>query len=316
MSGREGGSHRNRTPRTIAALLGSGWLLLAGCGWVGSDGGAAMRGDQAFARGDLPEALAEYRLGLRQSGESVDLLMRTAHTYARLGRISDAEQHYRDAVALDPSLADLASADLLRVARRAVDRNDGIGASTAVAAATQLRPGVSLTGVALPLARHFAQRGQYGQALPFFEKAVQESSSDAQVVFEMALAHEALGDCERALVFLERVRDQLPVASQSEVDWNVGNCSSELAREAQVRGDLEEALEMYQNTITLGEPRNRVAQAWFEIGEILASRGECSAAVRAFEQAAQADQASPFLVDRARDRIDDIRFSRSAEGPC
>ena len=304
---------RGSLPIWIGLALGG---LLAGCLGGGSEEGAVRRGDQAFARGDLPEALAEYRLGLRQGNRSTDLLIRAAHAYARSGRIMEARDHYREAIEQDPEIADLAAADLLRVASAAVARNDGIAASAAVEAAMQLKPGVSLVGAALPLARHFARNGQFGQALPFFEKAVQESQQQPEVIFEMALAYEELDDCERALFFLEQVRGRLPMARRSEVDWHVGDCSAELAEEARVRGDLEEALQMYQNTISLGEPRSRVAPAWFEIGEILAQRGECAAALRAFENVLREDQASGFLIDRARERIDDIRFRRTGDDPC
>ncbi len=315
MGGR--GIRGSRAGAAVLGVVGFGILLMsAGCLGGGSEDGALRRGDQAFARGDLPEALAEYRLGLRQGNRSPELLIRAGHAYARSGRITEAREHYREAIEIDPSLTDLAVADLLLVASSAITRNDGIAAATAVEAAVQLKPGVSLSGAALPLARHYARNGQYGQALPFFEKAVQESARAPEVVFEMALAYEELGDCERALFFLEEVRGRLPVARRSEVDWHVGNCSSELAEEARERGDLEEALQMYQNTISLGEPRSRVAPAWFEIGEILAQRGECNAAVRAFEQVLREDQASGLLIERARERIDDIRFRRSADGPC
>jgi tetratricopeptide (TPR) repeat protein len=103
------------------------------------------------------------------------------------------------------------------------------------------------------------------------------------------------------------------------LDYYVGDCSTELARAAQMNGDTEEALRMYQNTISIGEPRRNVAPAWFEIAEILAARGECTAAVRAFENVIEVlrqDQATGALWDRARDRIDQIRFGRGTDGPC
>jgi tetratricopeptide (TPR) repeat protein len=129
-------------------------LVVAGtaaCRAGGSEDGAMRRGDQAFARGDLPEALAEYRLGLRQGDRSVELLMRAAHAYALSGRIDEAGEHYAEAVALDSTMADLAASDLLRVSGAAVARDDGIAAAAAYQAATEIRPGVSLGGVALRL---------------------------------------------------------------------------------------------------------------------------------------------------------------------
>ncbi len=291
-------------------------LSFAACTAAGSEGEALRRGDEAFARGDLTEALAEYRLALVQGGDDVDALLRAAHVYAQSGRVDEAREYYGRAVELDPDLADLAAADLLRVARLAIGRQDGIAAAAAVEAAMDLKPGVSLTGISLPLARHLARNGRYGRALPFFQKALRETDSDANVVFEMALAHEELGDCRRALIFFEQIRNNVTPAQRSEVDWNIGNCSGNLAEEARVEDDLDEALRLYQVTIELGEPRNRLARAWFEIGEILVLRGECSAAVAAFDQVPRQDLPGGFMVERARARLDEIRFRRGGEGPC
>jgi len=292
-------------------------LAAVGCTAAGSEGEALRRGDEAFARGDLPEALAEYRLSLAQGADGVDGFLRVAHAYASSGRVTEARDYYQRAVEIEPELADLAASDLLRVARAAIGRQDGIAAAAAVEAAMELRPGVSLTGISLPLARHFARNGRYGQALPFFQKALRETDSDPDVVFEMALTHEELGDCRRALVFFEQIRGEVTSAQRSEVDWNIGNCSAELGTEAKAEEDLDEALRLFRTTIELGEPRNRLAQAWFEIGEILALRGECSAAAAAFDQVSRQDLPGGFIVDRARARVDEIRFfRRGGEAPC
>jgi tetratricopeptide (TPR) repeat protein len=294
------------TLAVMAALAVSLPSCMAGV----SEGEAVRRGDEAFARGDLVEALAEYRLALVQGGDDADVLMKTAHTYAMSGRIDEARDYYQRAVTMEPGFADLAASDLLRVARAAMDRNDGVEAAAAVEGATALEPGVSPTGISLPLARHFAQNGRYGQALPFFQKAARETGSDPDVVFEMALAHEEIGDCRRALVFFDQIRDEVTPARRSEVDWNIGNCSVTLAADARAEDDLEEALRLYRATIAIGEPRNRLAEAWFEIGDILASQGECRAAVDAFEQVPRQELGGGQLEDRARARVDDIRFGR------
>lgn len=304
-----------RRPRPFLSVLV--FFAASGCTAAGSEGEAVRRGDEAFARGDLPEALAEYRLSLAQGGDDVGAFLRAAHAYAQSGRVDEARLYYQQAVEIEPELSDLAASDLLRVARAAIARQDGIAAAAAVEAAMELRPGVSLTGISLPLARHFAGNGRYGQALPFFQKALRETESDPDVVFEMALTHEELGDCRRALVFFEQIREEVTPAQRSEVDWNIGNCSVDLAEEAKIEEDLDEVLRLYQTTIELGEPRNRLSQAWFEIGEILASRGECSAAVSAFDQVSRQDLPGGFLVDRSQARADEIRFfRRGGEGPC
>ena len=294
----------------LAALLGA-------CTAAGSDEGALQRGDQAFAQGDYTEALAEYRLVLRQNPNDVDIMVRTAHAFARTGRIDEAKDLYREAVERDPDVADLAAADLLRVARQATEnRRDGIMAAAAVEAALELRPGVNLTGLARPLADHFSRNGQYGQALPYYQKAIGEMGPDPNLILDLARAHEELGDCELALTYLDQVADDVPVLRRSEVDWRMGHCSFELGMEAVEDERLDEALELLQVTVEMGEPRNRVAQAWFEIGEIRAAQGRCQDAIQAFEQAQREELGGGLLIQRARDRIDDIRFRRGTDGPC
>ena len=289
-------------------------IVLGGCTAAGSEEGAVQRGDAAFAQGDFAEALAEYRLALRQGRDDVSTLTRAAHAYARVGRIDDARSHYERAIRQDPSVADVAASDLLRVARIAVERRDGIAAAAAMEAAVELRPGVSMGGLALPLARHFSRNAQYGRALPFYQKAIAEEAGNVpEVILEMALAHQELGDCERALAYFEQVRPEVSAARRSEVDWHVGNCSFLLAVESRDRGDDEDALRYFRTTIDLGEPPHRLAQAWFQTGEILADRGQNAAAIRAFEQVISDGLGeSQLLRQRARERIDAIRFPSSS----
>lgn len=300
----------------LVLALGAVLLTAPACNPGTSEEGALLRGDEAFARGDVTEALAEYRLALRHNGDDVGVLTRAAHAFARAGRIDEARDLYMAAVERDSDVADMAASDLLRVAKRATERRDGTAAAAAVEAALQVKPGVSITGLALPLARHFTMLGQHSRALPYFQMALQEGESDPQVLFEMALTHSELGDCRRAVVFLGQVRPRMGTTRRSEVDWHVGNCSFELGMEALLQGDREEALELFQATIRVGEPRARLGQAWYEVGEILAAQGRCAEAVDALQQVSQEDLSNGALVQRAQDRVDQIRFRRSGDGPC
>jgi tetratricopeptide (TPR) repeat protein len=309
--------------RTHPFFILAGWAILVGvslggCQVFGVEEGAIQRGDAAFANGDFTNALAEYRLALRQGNDDASTWLRAAHAFARMNRIDEARDHYLEAIARAPELTDQASADLLRVARRALQRNDGVVASAAAEAAVQIQPGVSLSGVALSLARHYVRQSQPAEALPHFQKALGEAEdpNDPAIVLELARAYEQLGDCERALVFFREVRPRIAANRRSEVDWQIGNCSFQLGREANAAGRSDEALELFRTLTELGEPRNLLGQAWVDVGEILARQGECSAAVLAFERAVQAEGGSGALASRARDRIDQIRFRRGGLGPC
>ena len=308
--------------RTVVALV----LLAVGCAPSGMEEGAVARGDEAWARGEVEEALAEYRLAVKTGDRTEATLLRVAHAYASLGRVDDARASYGEVVGLNPEFADQAAVDMVLLAREAQVRNDRFGMATAVRAARDFRPGVVASDLALPLARHYAEAGEYDRALPHYEEAMAAVVPDSapELVYETALAYEELGDCSTGLVYFEMYRELIPRWRRSEVNWHVGNCSFVLAQELwvevpdSIRGldseDEQEVLRLLETTINLREPRNRLAAAFFHKGEILALQGECDAAVEAFRRVILEDPAgnSP-LVGRARQRIDEIRFGPGAD---
>lgn len=297
--------------------------VLAACSPRDTEETAVRRGDEAFAVGNLEEALAEYRLAIRQGADDPWVTARVAHVYARMGRVDDAGAYYVDAAARDTSLTDQAVSDLMRLATDARSTNDRFAMATAVEIALSLRPGLGVGEMALPLARHYFRNGAYGRALPFYQKALVEASDSApEIVFEVGVAYDEIGDCEQALVFFERFRAMVRPWERGEVDWYIGTCAFNLARELRGRSEsadpmeadeeMARALELVSRTVDVGEPRNIQAQAWFEKGEILAEMGECEAAMEAYAQVRYADQAGG-LIDRAQDRFDEIRFGRGLE---
>jgi tetratricopeptide (TPR) repeat protein len=300
-------------PLVLVGLTG----LAAACG-NGNEEDAILRGDRAWAAGDRDQALAEYRLAVRRGSSRGDgeTLLRVAHAYASLNRVDEARDFYRQAVERDPELADQAVADLVRVARAAVERNDNIALASAVQGATEIRPGVSASELTLPLARHYLRSGQYGQAVPYFQKALSEDPDNTEILYDLATAHEEIGSCASALVFFERFREGVTARNRRDVDWRIGSCSFELAREARRDGGSEEALNLLQATIDLGEPRHLLSRAHFERGEILAAQGECEAAIEAFRRVREEDMAgSGVLSERAQRRIDEIRFGADEPPP-
>ncbi len=299
----------------IAALLVA-WV--GGCVPRATEESAVRRGDEAFALGSYEDALAEYRLAVRQGADDPPVLARVAHTYAALGRVDDAGQYYEEAASRDTALTDQAVADLMRLARRSLERDDHFAMATAVETALRIRPGIGVGDVALPLARHYFRNGEYGRALPFYLKALAEATDSVpDIVFEVGRAYEEIGDCEHALVYFERFREMVRRWERGEVDWYIGSCAFRRAREIRERAAddpdmLEAALELVDRTVELGEPRNIQAQAWFEKGEILADLGRCEEAMEAYAQVRYADQAGA-LVERAQARFDEIRFGRGLE---
>jgi len=294
----------------VRLCLAAAVLAPAACAPTADDTSAVRRGDGAAAAGNWDEALAEYRLAVRQGSESGRVFARVAHTYAKLGRVDEATEFYRRAVAADSGLADQAASDMLLVARSAHDRDDLFGAASAVEAARDFQPGITIPDLALPLARHYDGSGEHGLALAHYQRALRSMQDTVpSVLFETASAFDQVGDCRRALLFYERFRSILRPWQREEVDWNIGNCSYRLAQELREEGAREEALAHVQRTVELGRPLNIQALAWFEMGEILAELGRCREAMDAFRQVEEADQTGNGpLVERARWRYDELRF--------
>ena len=311
---------------SISGFLILGFVICVGAGCVHQDTelGAVQRGDEAFAQANYEEALAEYRLAIRQGADNPYVTARVAHTYARMGRVDDAGAYYTDAAARDPDLIDQAVSDLMRLAMIAGDENDYYAMATAVERALQLRPGVGVGGMSLSLARHYYRSGEYGRALPFYQMALTDAIEDSQpeVVFEVGVAHDEIGDCENALLFFERFVTMVRPWERSEAEWHIGTCAHTLATglldkaiaedSQQRKADLERALELVNRVVEVGQPQTIQAQALFEKGEILDGLGRCQEAMDAYSQVRFVDQAGT-LLELAQDRFDEIRFGQGSE---
>lgn len=293
-------------------------VLLAGCLGRDAEETTLQRGDLAFAAGALEEALAEYRLAARQSDGDPEALLRVGHTYVALGRVDEAADHFRRAVDRDPTLRDQAVSDLMHLAREAAARRESFQMASAVQEALRLEPSIGLDDMALPLARHYYANGEYGQALPLFQRALRERvDSLPEVAFEIGRAYEGIGDCRNGLIYFEQYRETAPRSRRSEVDWFIGKCSFDRARE--LRGaadasdrDLEDALELVNRVLEVGEPRSILGEAWFERGETLAALGRCQEAAESFRQVRVVEgTGAGALVQRAQARFDEIIFGRS-----
>ncbi len=299
-----------------ALCLGALVLLIPACGADPGDAAALLRGDRAFARGEYEEALAEYRLALLRENPGEDGVVRAAHAYVMLGRVDEARSLYEQAVAADDSYANQAVSDFVALARREHEAGDSYGMASAMEAALLFRPGIVVEGLALPMARHYSNSGEYARARPLYLRALGQNRDDADIVFETALAHEEIGDCERALVYFDQFGELAPRRT-AEVSWHVGSCSFQVSRELAEEGALDEALLYLDAMIDLAEPRPLLAQAYMDKGELLAQLGDCLSAVEAFRAVRDADPSgSGPLVGQARARVDEIRFGERGDAPC
>jgi len=308
----EPGVHATNLLRSVQLLLCS-FALAALAAACTDPEPALVRGDRFWADSNYADALAEYRLALRQQ-PTRHTRARVAHAYIETGQFERAREIYDQLIAEEAEYTDQAIFDYVRVARRAAARSDRYSMASAVDAATRLRPGLPLDDLAQPLARYYASTGDPPRALDFYERALSVAPPDSvpDLLFEIAQMHESQGNCAEATgffrTFLSRARRH-PRAGEAQ--WHIGNCAWTLGRRAQQAGNAARALDYLDTVIALGVPENLVDDAWFERGEIMIELGRRDDAMTAFQRVLELNRTgNNQLVDRARRRIDQLRFGR------
>lgn len=274
---------------------------------------AIVRGDRLWADSNYTDALAEYRLALRQGGEDEDIMVRVAHAYARTGQLDRAREVYGRLLEWAPEYTDQAVFDYLTLAERARARGDRFGMAGGVEAALELRPELDVGPMATRLARYHADMGNAARALEFYQRALVTASPDSVpgLLFEIALIHEGQGDCRVAVGYFTAYRQRVSRGRRAEeAQWHAGNCAYELAKQAHRAGNLTEALEHLSLVIELGQPVNIQDQAWFDRGEIYYALGRFDEALDSYHQVLELNKTrgGGLIVERAQSRIDDIRF--------
>jgi tetratricopeptide (TPR) repeat protein len=304
-------SRHRRTRRGAAALALLAGLVPTAC----RDAETALaRGDRLWADSNYTAALAEYRLSYDRRSGSEDVLARLAHAYAVTGQFERARDSYDRLLARAPAHVDQAIFDYLSLARRAQARSDRYGMAGAVEAALALRPGLAVGEMAAPLARYYARAGEPERAQVFYERALAHALPDSisPLLFDFAQFQESQGNCAEAMELFNAFRTREPRGERADqARWHVGNCAFVLAREARQAGESHLALAHLQTMLDLGVPQNLIDQAWYERGEALLEIGLRDDALDAFVRVLEtARPGSGPLADRARQRIDQLRFGR------
>jgi tetratricopeptide (TPR) repeat protein len=283
--------------------------LLAACDQPESN---LAQGDRLWADSSYDKALAEYRLALLQSARDDATYLRVAHAYARTGRLDQAAEIYDVLLARSPDYANQAVFDYLTVARRALARGDRHGVARGAELALALQPALPLGELAPVLARYYSDTGDPERALRFYQRSLTTAPRDSipGVLFQLGSIHAGRGNCRDALGYFSAARERARTRARAdEAKWRLGNCAFELAREARQGGQVLEALTYLDTMLALQVPANLMDQAWFEHGEVLFTLGRFDQALESYRQVLELNRSrGGLLVDRARQRIDQIRF--------
>lgn len=298
-------------------------LLAAAIVACGDPAGAALeRGDELLAEGRVEAAIAEYRLALRQGGESPELLLRLAHAYAVGGDVDASVRHYEALLGRDSSYRWQAAADLAGAARRALARGTPEGMVRALEPVARIHLGLVPPDLRLALARHHGRQGDHERALSLYLSLLAgEPGEDAgeeddlplppAVFYELGRAYEDLGACGEAIRWFERYLTEAgrSAAEASSARWHLGNCLFHAAEEDRAAGRPRRALESLERLVELGVPQTLLDRAHYLRGELLLGLGEPERALEAYREVLRLNPSrTGYLVRRAEERIRDIRF--------
>ncbi|HYZ90386.1 MAG TPA: tetratricopeptide repeat protein, partial [Myxococcales bacterium] len=276
---------------------------------------ALARGDRLWADSNYIAALAEYRLSHARRRDDDAVLARVAHAYARTGQFERARESYNRLLQRAPQYTDQAVFDYLGLARRARARSDLYGMAGALEAALALRPGLAADEMSPTLARYYARTEDKERAREFFERALATAPPDSApgLLFDYAQYLESQGDCGEAMELFAAFRTRESRGERAdEARFHIGTCAFNLGRQARQAGDAEQALRYLQIVLDLGVPQNVLDQVWYERGEALLQLERRPEALEAFTRVLEhiRPPGGGQLADRARQRIDQLRFGR------
>lgn len=281
-------------------------LLLGACR---SSEDALLRGDRFWADSNYTAALAEYRLAARQSGNDPAVRARVAHAYLAVGQFERGRREYDELLEAAPGYTDQAIYDYLSLARTSMARGDRFGTARAAEAALDLRRGLDLDAMAIPLARHYASIGDVDRALEFYNRAIgRGGSANSALLFELASLIEQNEKCVDALPYFRAFIEQTSSRdSATEARWRMGTCGLERGRQALAGGDAARALELIDVTLEMGAPPHLLEQAWLERGETLLLLNRAEEARGAFERVLElAPVAGTQYSRRAQQRLQEL----------
>lgn len=286
-------------------------LAVMAMGCTGGAVEAIERGDRLLAVGSIDEAIAEYKLSLRQSGEEASVLVRLGSAYGRRGEVEAALQYFRRTLERDSAYADVVAVELTEAARVARDGGSPDNMARALEIAQTIGTEYLPQDLKLDLAAHYVGVSDYGRALPLYLSAIDSGETEPPTWLAAAQVLQESGACREGLAYFERYLES-PAARRgdgSSARWQYGQCLYEVAEQDRVAGRSAPALERLDLLIAQGVPRTLLDRAHFSRGEILRRVGNPGAAQIEYQMVLDLNPAlTGPLVRVAQERIREIRY--------
>lgn len=276
-------------------------LLLAGC--AGSAADHERLGDTAYAQGEYPVALDEYRAATRGDGDP-RLWAKLGAAALRAGEYREAGDAYQKLAAADPTRAVEAARGLEQVARAADQGAAGVALEEAVEDLRRLAPERVSPRYTLALVR--SGRLDPGQLVgigPNALAAAGDASAVDQMLLQYGAALQGTTACTDAadayLTVLRRSRDNV---TRRRAASGLGVCGVQLGLEALLVQKPEVALSWFGRVVAIDSTSESGRRALIGIGDARIAQGDLLGATLAFQDA-MAPGASDSIATMATTRL-------------
>jgi tetratricopeptide (TPR) repeat protein len=293
------GAARGGRGRLCAALL----VLAAGCA-QGPD--HERLGDRRYADRSFTDALAEYRIALRQRAPSAELRAKFAAAALHVGALQEAVRAYRELAKAEPASGEEAAEGLMHAAALAIDARDLAALGQAVAGLREVQPDRTLGALAAALGASFEPGGRPAAALDLLLQAAAVSrpvAADSLLLLygDVNVQLTRFDAAQRAYESVLR-RASAPVLARAARN-GLATCAVERGRDALGAGLLDDATEWFRTAIGYGEPDSIVRIAWLLTGDARWAAGDTTDAVEAYRRAAAGGGENDATAARANEQL-------------
>jgi len=263
-------------------------------------------GDRRYAERSFTDALAEYRLALRQPSPSPELRAKFAAAALHVGALAEAVAAYRDLARADPVLQGDAADGLTHAARLAIDARDLAALGQAVAALRELQPDRVLGELTMALGASYEPGGRPGDALDILLQGAAVSApgtADSLLVLygDLNVQLTQFDAAERAFESVLRRSPTRAVARAARA--GLVRCAIEWGRDALGAGFLDDAVEWFGRAIAFGEPDSLVRVAWLLTGDARWAGSDTARAAEAYRRAAAGGGDDDPTTTRANEQL-------------
>ncbi len=267
----------------------------------------ARLGDRRYAEHAFGDALAEYRLAMRQSAPGAELRAKFAAAALQAGSLGEAVTAYHDLAHAEAGAVDEAADGLMRAARLAIGAHDMAALSDALIALRDVAPQrpVGSFAVALGSSTAYARRPEAMDVL--LEAAAASSAGPVADSFLIAYAdlNAHMGRCDAATrgyeAVLRRSRGVPPLVEAAR--GGLAGCAVEDGKASLSAGALQDAETRFRKAVSIGEPDSVVRLAWLLIGDARWAGGDTATASDAYRRAMSGAPDGDPIAARANDQL-------------